>query len=115
MYPSSNVLQPVYHRSSLNKHHSQSNTCNITKGNNHCTINPTLLHTMKLLSPTTTLILTSLLTTTTLANLSVEFEAPLPSSVGVGSSYEVKWTANQDYVSLLKTHERKAQTSPQQQ
>jgi hypothetical protein len=62
---------------------------------------------MKLPS-TTTLLLTSLLTTTTLANLSVEFEAPLPSSVGVGSSYEVKWTANQDYVSPLykkKTHQ----------
>jgi hypothetical protein len=44
---------------------------------------------MKLLT-TATLFLTSLFTTTTLAGLSVKFEA-LPASVGVGSSYEVKW------------------------
>jgi hypothetical protein len=55
---------------------------------------------MKLLT-TATLFLTSLFTTTTLAGLSVKFEA-LPASVGVGSSYEVKWTANQDYLSLKK-------------
>jgi len=52
---------------------------------------------MKLLS-STTLLLTSLFTTT-LARLSIEFE-PLPYNVAAGASYDVKWTANQDFVSL---------------
>lgn len=55
--------------------------------------------TMKLL-PTATLFLTSLFVTTTLANLRIEFD-DLPSKLRAGASYEVKWTANQDYVSLL--------------
>jgi hypothetical protein len=85
------------------------NTDDITKSDNqspqHNQPNPSnpTSHIMKLL-PTTALFLTSLFTTTTLAGLSVGFEAPLPSSVGVGSSYEVKWTANQDYVSHAHTH-----------
>jgi hypothetical protein len=66
-----------------------------------CTINPTQHHfnIMKLLS-TTTLFLASLFTTTTLANLSLKFEA-LPSNLGAGASYDVKWTSNQDFVSSL--------------
>ncbi|KAM0693929.1 hypothetical protein Q7P36_006053 [Cladosporium allicinum] len=53
---------------------------------------------MKLLS-TTTLLLTSLFTTTTLANpnFSIKFE-PLPSTVAAGTTYNVKWTTNQDFV-----------------
>jgi hypothetical protein len=58
---------------------------------------------MKLLSTTTALFLTSLLTTATFAtgNLSIKFD-PLPSIVQAGGSYDVKWTANQDFVSLKK-------------
>ena len=62
------------------------------------------LHTMKLL-PTTALLLTSLFTTTTLANpnFSIKFE-PLPSTVAAGTTYNVKWTTNQDFVSPPNTH-----------
>jgi hypothetical protein len=62
------------------------------------------LHTMKLLS-TTALFLTSLFTTTTLANpnFSIKFE-PLPSTVAAGTTYNVKWTTNQDFVSPPNTH-----------
>jgi hypothetical protein len=60
------------------------------------------LHTMKLLS-TTALLLTSLFTTTTLANpnFSIKFE-PLPSTVAAGTTYNVNWTTNQDFVSPPK-------------
>jgi len=58
---------------------------------------------MKLLS-STTLLLTSLFTTT-LARLSIEFE-PLPYNVAAGASYDVKWTANQDFVSLPKNKKK---------
>jgi hypothetical protein len=105
-----------------NEYHSQANTYNIIKVNDHCTNQTKHYHfnTMKLLS-TTALLLTSLLTTTTLANLSLKFEA-LPSEVRAGASYDVKWTASEDIVSLKKNpHKqhpipnRKKRTNPKRE
>jgi hypothetical protein len=91
MYPSSNVdNQPIIYSQ---QHHYQANT--------------STSNTMKLLSPTTALFLTYLFTTTfATGNLSISFEA-LPSIVHAGGSYDVKWTANQDFVSPNPFREKK--------